>query len=43
MVGLMTGRPLRNKQQLQPVLSRFYLALVLFDLWNAEPIHTGKL
>jgi hypothetical protein len=42
MVSLMTGRALRNKQQLQPVLSRFYLALVLFNLWNAEPIHTGN-
>ena len=43
MVGLMTGRPLRNKLQLQPVLSRYYLALVLFDLWNAAPIHSGTL
>ncbi len=40
MVGLVTGRPL--SRQLKAVLSRFYLSLVLFDLWNASPIHEGE-
>ncbi len=39
-VGLMTGRPL--SRPVRAVLPRFYLALVLFDLWNASPIHTGQ-
>jgi hypothetical protein len=39
-VGLMTGRPL--SRPVRAVLPRFYLALILFDLWNASPIHTGK-
>ena len=37
MVGLLTGRGF--KPSLKPILTRFYLALVLLDLWNASPIH----
>jgi len=36
-VGLTTGRGF--PKALKPVLSRFYLALALLDLWQAAPIH----
>ena len=36
-LGLMTGRSVTKA--MKPVLSRFYLALVLLDLWNSKPIH----
>jgi len=37
LTGLMTGRSVTKA--MKPVLSRFYLALVLLDLWNSKPIH----
>merc|ERR1712142_1264809 len=37
-IGLTTGRG--YPKSMKPVLSRFYLALALLDLWKAVPIHT---
>jgi len=37
MVGLIMGR---SAKKLVPNLSRFYYALMLFDLWRASPIHS---
>ena len=36
-VGLMRGK-IAGKR-LEPVMARLYLALMLFDLWNAKPVH----
>ena len=37
MVGMITGRGF--SKALKPVLSRFFLALALLDLWNVTPLH----
>jgi len=37
MIGLLTGRGCHTA--LKPTLTRFYLALVLLDLWNVSNIH----
>ena len=35
-VGLMRGKS--GGKLVEPIMARLYLALMLFDLWNAKPV-----
>jgi len=36
-VGIMRGKS--GGKHMEPIMARLYLALMLFDLWNAKPVH----